>query len=65
METESALRRLSKGNKFALKTLKRHQSKQLFHLAELLKKAGNDRDRMKLKALVTVEVHNRDVHVRP
>ncbi|CDJ42178.1 hypothetical protein, conserved [Eimeria tenella] len=62
METESALRRLSKGNKLALKTLKRHQLRQLLHLTELLKKAGNDRDRMKLKALVTVEVHNRDVH---
>lgn len=48
----------------ALKTLKRHQSRQLLHLAELMKKAGTDRERMKLKPLVTVEVHNRDVHVR-
>ncbi|CDJ49023.1 hypothetical protein EBH_0056020 [Eimeria brunetti] len=62
METESALRRLSRGNKMALKTLKRHQSRQLLHLAELMKKAGSDRERMKLKPLVTVEVHNRDVH---
>ncbi|CDI82515.1 hypothetical protein EPH_0040020 [Eimeria praecox] len=62
METESALRRLSRGNKLALKTLKRHQSRQLLHLAELMKKAGSDRERMKLKPLVTIEVHNRDVH---
>ncbi|KAL8440078.1 hypothetical protein Efla_004062 [Eimeria flavescens] len=61
MDTEVALRRISRGNKLALKSLKRQQSRELLHLTELVRKAGSDRERMKLNALVTVEVHNRDI----
>lgn len=61
METEAALRRISRGNKLALKSLKRQQIRQLVHLTELLRKAGSDKERMKLNPLVTVEVHNRDI----
>lgn len=63
METESALRKLSRGNKLALKNLRRYQGKQLLRLTELMRKAVNDRERMKLNSLITVEVHNRDVQV--
>ncbi|KAL8275155.1 hypothetical protein Esti_000905 [Eimeria stiedai] len=61
METEGALRRIARGNKMALKSLKRQQSHQLLHLTELVRKAGSGKERMKLNALVTVEVHNRDI----
>lgn len=64
METEGALRRVGRGNKLALKSLKRQQTRQLLHLTELMRKAGSDRERMKLNPLVTLEVHNRDIHVR-
>lgn len=62
-ETESALRRLSRGNKMALKTLKRQQARQLLHLTELVRRAGSEKERMKLNAIVIIEVHNRDIHV--
>ena len=63
METESALRRLHRGNKMALKMLKRYQMRQLLYLTDLMRKAGSDKERMKLQPIVTVEVHNRDIHV--
>ncbi|OEH79493.1 heavy chain 2 family protein [Cyclospora cayetanensis] len=61
-ETECALRRLSKGNKNSMKMLRRHQSRQLMQLTDLLRKVPSNKERLKLNSLITVEVHNRDIH---
>lgn len=55
------LQEVEKGGKQALKTLKHHQVSSLRKWAEIVKSPLNKVDRKKLIALITVEVHSRDV----
>ncbi|OXB70414.1 UNVERIFIED_CONTAM: hypothetical protein H355_012305 [Colinus virginianus] len=63
-DTESALRKIAKGNKNALRQLKKQQCKQLSKLIDLVKKPLSLTDQLKLVSLIVVEVHARDVQER-
>lgn len=56
-----ALVRVEKGQKNALKMLKRSQTKYIAKLTELIRKPLTKVERSKLVALITIEVHARDV----
>ena len=56
-----ALQEIEKGDKGALKTLKKKQISNLKKLADLVRTPLGKVDRKKLIALITIEVHSRDV----
>jgi dynein heavy chain len=56
-----ALQELEKGDKNALRSLKKHQISNLKKFADLVKLPLNKIERKKLIALITIEVHSRDV----
>jgi dynein heavy chain len=60
-ECSRSLQEVEKGGKLALKSLKKHQIISLKKWADIVKSPLNKVDRKKLIALITVEVHSRDV----
>ena len=56
-----ALQEIENGDKLAMKTLKKKQMSGLKKLADLVKTPLGKVDRKKLIALITIEVHSRDV----
>eukprot|EP00919_Chromeraceae_sp_WS-2016_P005632 GHVR01013171.1.p1 GENE.GHVR01013171.1~~GHVR01013171.1.p1 ORF type:complete len:2258 (+),score=491.25 GHVR01013171.1:121-6894(+) len=60
-ETEISLRKLEKGTKAAVKVLKRSQTRYLLKLTDMVKKPLSTIERSKVVALITIEVHARDV----
>ncbi|CEL98551.1 unnamed protein product [Vitrella brassicaformis CCMP3155] len=63
-DSEAALRKIEKGGKNAMKLLKKHQTKYLAKLTDLVRKPLSKVERLKLVALITIEVHARDVQER-
>ncbi|CAE7597606.1 DNAH2, partial [Symbiodinium sp. CCMP2456] len=63
-DCSAALVKVEKGHKNALKTLKRTQSKYISKLCEMIRKGLTKIERNKLVALITIEVHARDVQER-
>ncbi|KAJ3091962.1 Dynein heavy chain 2, axonemal [Quaeritorhiza haematococci] len=61
MDCTHALEEVGKGDKHALKTLKKKQISGLRKLAELVSTPLNKVERKKLIALITIEIHSRDV----
>ncbi|RKO93650.1 dynein heavy chain and region D6 of dynein motor-domain-containing protein [Blyttiomyces helicus] len=61
MDCTKALQDVEKGEKHALKNLKKKQISSLKKLADLVRSPLNKVERKKLIALITVEVHSRDV----
>ncbi|KAI8904300.1 dynein heavy chain and region D6 of dynein motor-domain-containing protein [Gorgonomyces haynaldii] len=61
MDCTKSLQEVEKGEKLALKSLKKHQISSLKKWADIVKTPLNKVDRKKLIALITVEVHSRDV----
>jgi len=59
-----ALSKVEKGQKNALRMLKRTQSKYISKLCEMIRKPLTKIERNKLVALITIEVHARDVQDR-
>lgn len=60
-DCSKSLQEVEKGSKMALKSLKKRQILSLKKWAEIVKTPLNRVDRKKLIALITVEVHSRDV----
>eukprot|EP00435_Cladocopium_sp_Y103_P031450 s634_g8.t1 len=60
----AALMKVEKGQKNALRMLKRTQSKYISKLCEMIRKPLTKIERNKLVALITIEVHARDVQDR-
>ncbi|CAK9054035.1 Dynein axonemal heavy chain 2 (Axonemal beta dynein heavy chain 2) (Ciliary dynein heavy chain 2) [Durusdinium trenchii] len=60
----AALGKVEKGQKNALRMLKRTQSKYISKLCEMIRKPLTKIERNKLVALITIEVHARDVQDR-
>ncbi|KAJ3127608.1 Dynein heavy chain 2, axonemal, partial [Nowakowskiella sp. JEL0407] len=61
LECTKALEETEKGDKHAMKTIKKKQISGLKKFAELVKLPLNKVERKKLIALITIEVHSRDV----
>ncbi|KAI8799348.1 dynein heavy chain and region D6 of dynein motor-domain-containing protein, partial [Cladochytrium replicatum] len=61
LECTKALQEIEKGDKHALKTIKKKQISNLKKLSDIVKTPLNKVERKKLIALVTIEVHSRDV----
>ena len=61
MDCTKALMDVEKGEKAALKELKRKQVSNLKRLSELVKTPLSKVERKKLVALITIEVHSRDI----
>ena len=59
-----ALVSVVKGNKSAIKRLKKKQVKYLAELSDFVRGDLNDVERRKLVALITMEIHSRDVMER-
>ncbi|CAK0888334.1 unnamed protein product [Prorocentrum cordatum] len=57
----AALAKIEKGQKNALRMLKRSQTKYIGKLTDMIRKPLNKVERAKLVALITIEVHARDV----
>merc|ERR1719160_988970 len=57
----AALVRVEKGQKNALKMLKKSQTKHIAKLTDMIRKPLSKVERGKLVALITIEVHARDV----
>ncbi|CBZ54592.1 GF18580, related [Neospora caninum Liverpool] len=60
-DTENALRKIAKGNKNALKQLKKQQCRYLSKLIDLVRKPLTPVEQSKIVSLITIEVHARDV----
>jgi dynein heavy chain len=60
-ECHTALAKVEKGQKNALRMVKRTQSKYIGKLTEMIRKGPSKMERSKLVALITIEVHARDV----
>ncbi|KAJ3123528.1 Dynein heavy chain 2, axonemal [Physocladia obscura] len=60
-DCSKSLQEVEKGEKHALKTLKKKQISGLKKLADLIRSPLNKVERKKIIALITVEVHSRDV----
>ncbi|PFH37249.1 dynein, axonemal, heavy chain 2 family protein [Besnoitia besnoiti] len=63
-DTETALRKVAKGSKNALKQLKKQQCRYLTKLIDLVRQSVTPMEQAKLVALITIEVHARDVQER-
>mmetsp|Transcript_64893 Transcript_64893/g.119431 ORF Transcript_64893/g.119431 Transcript_64893/m.119431 type:complete len:4522 (+) Transcript_64893:77-13642(+) len=63
-ECTSALHKMEKGQKNALRVLKRTQTKYIAKLSDMIRKPTSKVERSKLVALITIEVHARDVQDR-
>merc|ERR1719162_2973548 len=55
---------MEKGQKNALRVLKRTQTKYIAKLSDMMRKPTSKVERSKLVALITIEVHARDVQDR-
>jgi dynein heavy chain len=56
-----ALHKMEKGQKNAMRVLKRTQTKYIAKLSDMIRKPSSRVERSKLVALITIEVHARDV----
>eukprot|EP00392_Amoebophrya_sp_AT5.2_P008786 g8814.t1 len=63
-DCETALAAIEKGKKNAMKLLKKAQTKYIGKLTEMIRKPLNRVERGKLVALITIEVHARDVQAK-
>ncbi|KAJ3195453.1 Dynein heavy chain 2, axonemal [Irineochytrium annulatum] len=61
VDCTKSLQEIEKGDKHALKTLKKKQISSLKKLADLVRNPLSKVERKKLIALITIEVHSRDV----
>eukprot|EP00736_Rhodelphis_marinus_P013382 Rmarinus@m.14828 len=60
-DCDKALRDIEKGNKTAMRQLKKKQTNLLNKLADMVKGQLTKIERLKLVALITIEIHSRDV----
>ena len=60
-DCEKALEEVEAGSKQAMRTCRKAQAKGLAKFADMLRKPINKLTRRKLMALITIEVHSRDV----